>query len=159
YLIDQDLGVNNGQFRVVDTATNTVISTLTIGTQVVNIALNPSGTRAYLIDTAGTLRVIDTSSVAVVATASTGLSPRQPAVSPDGAYVYTANVNSGTISIFSTATNTLVGTASNVGFTIGGIVISADGTKLYLGNGGTDDSVRTFTRDTATGLLTEIANA
>ncbi|MBI3798420.1 MAG: YncE family protein [Deltaproteobacteria bacterium] len=68
-----------------------------------------------------------------VATIKVGKGPRGAAVSPDGARVYVCNFNSNTLSVISTATNTVTDTI-NVGDGPWAVAVTPDGTKVYVVN-------------------------
>jgi YVTN family beta-propeller protein len=99
----------------------------------------------------GTVSVIklatDYDSTAVVpVTVKVGNSPRGIAVSPDGSVAYVTNFKDNTLSVLSTATNTVTDTIA-VGAGPLGIAFAPDGTKAYVVNG-FDNSVSVV--DTAT---------
>ena len=74
---------NGGNVSVVDTATNTVVATVTAGNFPFAVAVNPAGTRAYVTNGAsGSLSVIDTATNTVVATVTVGAVPAGVAVAP-----------------------------------------------------------------------------
>jgi len=64
-----------GAVSVIDTATNTVVATILVGSFPADVAVNPAGTRAYVTEEDGTVSVIDTASNTVVATITVGSSP------------------------------------------------------------------------------------
>jgi YVTN family beta-propeller protein len=64
----------NGMVSVIDSTSNTVVNTISVGISPIDIAITPDGTRAYLTDrTTGTVSVIDTGTNTVIA--SIPLSP------------------------------------------------------------------------------------
>ncbi|HMZ21409.1 MAG TPA: hypothetical protein PLD20_25980 [Blastocatellia bacterium] len=82
-----------------------------------------------------------------------GNSPLRAVITPDGAEVYVTNSTSGTVSVISTATNTVTRTVS-VGSQPKGIIIAPNGTKVYVGNEGNGGGVSVI--DTATKAVTAI---
>src|SRR6266404_8957511 len=61
---------------VIDTSTNTVVATVSVGANPQGVAVNPAGTRAYVANINSTnVSVIDTSTNTVVDTVAVGLSP------------------------------------------------------------------------------------
>jgi YVTN family beta-propeller protein len=106
----------SGNVSVIDTATNTVISTITTAPNSRGIAITPDGKTVYV--TSGTaaagffVSAIDTASHTVTAniaeTAAGALG--QVAVSPDGSLVYVSDSGATTLTLISTATNTVTGT-------------------------------------------------
>jgi len=96
---------------VIDTATNTVVATVPVGTNPEGVAITPDGTRAYVANNgSGTVSLIDTASNTVVATVQVGTNPEGVAITPDGTRAYVANMGGGTVSVIDTATNTVVAT-------------------------------------------------
>jgi len=93
---------------VIDTATNTVIATITIPNSVntVALAVSPDGSKIYVTNNnSGNVSVIATGTNTVIATIAVGLNPLGVAVTPDNSKVYVANEGSGTVSAIDTATN------------------------------------------------------
>ena len=77
---------------VIDTATNNVTATVTVGSSPIGVAVTPDGTKVYVTNyDSNTVSVIDTATNNVTATVPVGTSPRGVAVSPDGTKVYVAN--------------------------------------------------------------------
>jgi YVTN family beta-propeller protein len=61
---------------VIDTATNTVVATIAVGSGPVGVTFNPAGTLAYVANEGtNNVSVIDTMSNTVVATIQVGTSP------------------------------------------------------------------------------------
>ena len=78
-----------GSVSVIDTASNTLIATVTGLSQPLNVAVNNDGTRAYVTDaTDKKVYVIDASANTVVASPATGVNPSGIAVTPDGKVAY-----------------------------------------------------------------------
>ncbi len=74
---------------IVDTATNTVVATVPVGSApsgvagLTGVAVNPAGTRVYVVDNhANNAAVIDTATNAVVATVAVGANPTGVALNP-----------------------------------------------------------------------------
>ncbi|MGW0176955.1 beta-propeller fold lactonase family protein [Rhodococcus sp. NPDC003322] len=135
--------VNSGSNNVsvinssTSTSTNTVVTTINVGTTPNAVAVNPSGTRAYVTNAGsllvpGSVSVIDTTSNTVVATVRTGIgtTPNAVAVSPDGTRVYVANRGSNDISVIDTNNNTVVGRIS-VSSQPTSVVVTSDGSAVY----------------------------
>lgn len=129
-----NLGDNN--VTVIDTATNGVVATVTVGTQPFGVAVSPDGTRVYVANSVpGTVSVIDTATNTVVATVTVGANPRGVTVSPDGSRAYVTNKGPDNVSVINTATNTVIATVT-VGFNPVGVAVTPDGTRLYVVNEG-----------------------
>jgi YVTN family beta-propeller protein len=60
-----------------------------------------------------------------------GLKPEHLAATPDGTHVYVANINSGTVSVIRTGTNTVVATVP-VGNNPIGVAVTPDGKHAYV---------------------------
>ncbi|MCO5384235.1 MAG: PKD domain-containing protein [Methanosarcina barkeri] len=147
---------NDGTVSVIDTGTNTVISTVNIGTESgpTGVAVNPAGTKGYVVGNNGTVSVIDRATNNVTATMPVGSGPGGVAITPDGTKVYVANSNDGTVSIIDTGTNNVTATMP-VGSGPGGVAITPDGTKVYVANSN-DGTVSVI--DTGTNNVTATIN-
>src|SRR5579864_5297690 len=83
---------NSGTVSVIDTQTNTVIATVSLGTNPAVVAITPDGSQAYVSDNgSSTVSVIDTQTNAVIATMSVGINPSFFAITPNGTQAYVAN--------------------------------------------------------------------
>jgi YVTN family beta-propeller protein len=104
---------------VIDTATNTVLATITkpgpSSQFPAGVAVTPDGTKAYVTCCGGELSVIDTANNTVLATILLGGLGVGIAVTPDGKHAYVAINSSTTVSVVDTATNKVVATVP-VGF-------------------------------------------
>jgi YVTN family beta-propeller protein len=136
---------------VIDTQTNAVIANVTVGTYPDGVAVNPAGTRIYVVNANpylksvgteglneeagnGTVSVIDAATNTVIATIPLGYLPDGVAVSPDGTRIYVVNSDdNGTVSVIDAATNTVIATIP-VGIMPDGVAVSPDGTRIYVTN-------------------------
>lgn len=140
------VGADTNKIKVLDTATNQILNTITVGAGPNAIAVNPAGTRVYVANgQPGTVSVIDTATNLVVQTVTVGSGPRGIAVNPSGTRVFVANgaLTSNAVSVIDTSTNTVVATA-NVGSGPHSIAFMPDGNRAYVvnnGNNGTTVSV------------------
>lgn len=140
-------GVDNGTVSVIDTATNAVVSTITLEPYPYGVAVSPDGSRVYAVNDCasasncgnGTVSVIDTASDTVLTEIPVGNSADYVAISPDGSRVYVTNTLSpdGTVSVIDTATNTVIATVP-AGDQPTGIVVSPDGKRIYVASYGSD---------------------
>jgi YVTN family beta-propeller protein len=90
----------------VNTTTNKVVSTLTVGGDPVNIAITPDGATAYVANAgAKTVSAINTATNSVVATIAVGTAPSDISITPDGTQAYVTNAGSNTVSVINTSTN------------------------------------------------------
>jgi len=145
---------------VIDTSTNTVVATLSVSSATfasgpLVVAAAPDGKRVYLSNCA--FGPVDSCTISVIETATNTVTnnavdipvksmPFSMAVTPNGAYLYTANLISNTVSVVSTATNTVVGTIP-VGSQPAGIAFTPDGAYAYVANtsGNTVSVISTLT--------------
>jgi len=130
--------VNGQDVSVINTVTNTVVDTIIVGSNPVDVAITPDGAFAYVVNnSSGTVSVIATTSNTVIATVGVGSFPRELAITPDGAFAYVGNNGSGTVSVIATATNSVVATVG-VGASALGVAITPDGNFAYVANGGSN---------------------
>jgi YVTN family beta-propeller protein len=134
---------------VVATATNTVVATVGVGSGPRGVAITPDAAFAYVVNLGGTVSVIETATNTVVATVGVGVLPAFVAITPDGAFAYVTNtcsalanpgecrlrtlLDSDTVSVIATATNTVVAKVG-VGVQPVGVAITPDGGFAYVVN-------------------------
>ena len=141
---------------VVDTSTNTVITSVDVGSVQWGIAVAPH--RAYVaLRGSGTVAVIDTTTNTVTTRIRTSSSPTdnpvEVAVTADGRRVYATNRGSASVSVIDTATNTLAATIP-VQAGPNGVAVTRDSHYVLATNEGSG----TVSRITAaTGQVTNIA--
>ncbi len=103
----------SGTVSVIDTATDAVVATVTVGTSPVGVAVSPDGSRVYVAnENSDTVSVIDTATDTVAGTVNVGTFPVGVAVSPDGSQVYVADDVGNTVSVIDTATDTVAATVA-----------------------------------------------
>jgi YVTN family beta-propeller protein len=136
---------------VIDTATNTVTTTIPAGPYPFAIAITPDGSKVYVTNRGFNFtQVIDTVTNAVNASVRTGFRAGNAiAVTPDGTKVYVAGGNLG-VAVIDTATDTLVG--SPIPVLAIGLAVSPDSSKLYVASQLDDTAVSVI--DTATNAVT-----
>jgi YVTN family beta-propeller protein len=119
---------------VIDTTSNTVSATVNAGAAPYGVLVSPDGTRVYVSNESGnSVTVINAATNAVVTTVAVGTGPRVLAISPDGAKLYVANTGTTkTVSVITTASNTVTGTITPAAGVGDGLAISSDGAKLYI---------------------------
>lgn len=111
---------------VIETANNTVVANIPVGTGPVGVAITPDGTYAYVANiNSNDLSVIQVSDNTVVTTIDLAgsPSPRAVAITPNGAYVYVGYVGLSEVGVIGTANNTAI-TTIPVGSAPGGLVIT-----------------------------------
>ena len=120
---------------VIQTSTNTVVATVTVGTNPENVAVTPDGSYAYVTNFGNmNVSVIRTSDNTVVATVAVDMGPDGVAVTPDGGHVYVTNNGSNNVSVIRTSDNTVVATVT-VGTAPGGVAVTpVTGSNVYVSN-------------------------
>ena len=138
---------------VIDTATDTVTSTVPVGSQPLGITVNPAGTKVYVANgESSDVSVIDMATNTVTATAPVGSSPNGAAIIPDGTKLYVTNLGNNTVSVINTATNTVTSTVS-AGNLPNGVAVTPDGTNVYVANSDSNSNDVSVI-DTATNTVT-----
>jgi len=117
-----NFGSNN--VSVIDTTSNTVLTTIPVGSSPYAVAATPNGTRVYVTNANGnSTSVIDTATQSVVATVGTSF-PYGVAASNTRAYVVGTRSNS--VFVIDTSTNGVIATVV--------IAINPVGTRVYVTN-------------------------
>lgn len=140
--------VASGNLSVIDTnpaspAFHTVIATVATATFSRGIAITPNGAFAYVPVGIGIypgpdqVMVVDTNPASptfhtVLATITVQSNPWGVAITPDGTRVYVVNIGSNSVSVISTATNTVTATLSGVAGDPQGVAITPDGKRAYV---------------------------
>jgi YVTN family beta-propeller protein len=120
---------NNGSndVSVIDTATNKVTATISVGSFPLGVTVTPDGGNVYVTNTnSATVSVIDPVSNKVIDRVSVGTQPYSLAAAPDGRRVYVANACygfCGSVSVINTATNMVIATIP-VGYSPTGVAVS-----------------------------------
>lgn len=125
---------------VIDTSSNTVLTTVTGFSNPFGVTLNPTGTRAYIAnETNNTVSILDTASNTIVNTVSVGASPVETAFNPAGTRAYVTNFRGNSVSVIDTTASPPVVIATiAVGTNPQGISLNADGTRVYVVNRNSD---------------------
>jgi len=123
---------------VIDTSTNTVVDTITVGSAPVGVAVNESNDRAYVVNqNSRTVSVIDTLNDAntIIATIPVGLAPQHIAVNELTDRAYVANLFSNTVSVINTLNdaNTVIATIP-VGSRPVGVAVNELTDRAYVAN-------------------------
>ena len=120
---------------VINTGTNAVITTISVGSNPIAVAISPDNSTVYVANAlSGNVSVISSATNTVTATIPVtndyifGL-----AVSPDGSRLYVVDQADGAVSIFNTANNSLIKTIA-VGKNPLCVVVSPDGKHVYVTN-------------------------
>jgi YVTN family beta-propeller protein len=122
---------------VIDTATDTVTATVDVGNVPWGIAVNPTGTKVYVVNSYidNSVSIIDTATNTVEETVPVGNNPIGVVVNPAGTEVYVTNNGDKTVSVIDTRSNTVTSTV-DVGERPFGIAINPKGTRVYVANAG-----------------------
>src|SRR3989442_1348611 len=124
----------DGTVSVIATATNTIVTTVTVGILPVGAAATPNGAYVYVTNLgSNAVSVIATATNTVVATVPVGIFPFGGAVTPKGAFVYVTSLGTGTVSVIAPATNT-VGPTVPVGTSPAGVAVTPNGAAVYVAN-------------------------
>src|SRR3972149_5693129 len=103
----------SGSVSVINTATNTVITTIPVGLTPEQVAVTPNGLFAYVANSgSNNVSVIPPASNTAPAPVPVGSGPAGVAITPNGAFVYVSNFasNPGSVSVIATASNTVTTT-------------------------------------------------
>lgn len=99
--------VDDDTVSLIDPATNTVLTSITVGDEPRNLAANPTGTRVYVPNRfSDNVSVIDVATESIVDTITVGSEPYAVVVSPDGGTLYVANNGDSTVSVVNLSNNT-----------------------------------------------------
>lgn len=117
---------------VVDPATDSLVTSISVGDQPEGLAVTPDGGRVLVANRdSGTVSVIDTASQTVVATIPVGVFPHDVAILPGGSRAYVTNQLSDSVSVIDMSSLSVVATVA-VGAGPLGIAASADGTRVWV---------------------------
>ena len=116
---------------IVDVGTGARVGTIPLSVKAFFIAINPAGTRAYVVDENG-VDVIDLETRAVVTTIS-GVGGGDIAVDPSGTRAFVTNETTNKLDVIDTASNTVMRSIP-VGKQPRAVVMNAAGTRAYTGN-------------------------
>ena len=126
--------LNAGTVSVINTSTNAVSDTITIGGAPFGVAITPDATEAYITNqNSGTVQVVNTSTNTLAATITVGSFPRGIDIAPDNRKAYVANYTDNTVSVIDITTKTVLATIG-VGTAPVGVAVTPDGAKVYVAN-------------------------
>lgn len=163
--------VNNAldNVAVIDTSTNTVVATISVGDGPRRVVFSPDSQRAYVTNNLeNTVSVIDTAisaEIDVDGNPTNGLTriPLSPEagpygidITPDGSRVYVGNERSGSVSVIDTTTHSVIailplGTAN---FAPRSPAITPDGRQVWVGVGAGANTIQVFDIPSHTLLVT-----
>src|SRR5262245_52243069 len=116
------VGSSGPNVSVIDTATDTIVTTIPVDAAVGGIVVSPDGSRVYV--TPYSIKVIDTATNTVIATVPNFGTTFSPVLSPDGTRLYVLNYPGGSNDILQ-----VIDTASNTTLTT--VTIPGNITKIY----------------------------
>ncbi len=123
----------NSTVSALDAGTGSVVANIGVGSEPVDVAIAPDGSRAYVVNKgSNSVSVIATATQAVVANIGVGREPDGIAVSPNGASAYVADFGDESVSLISTATESVPIGPIHVGKEPEGVAVSTDGSKAFV---------------------------
>ncbi len=119
---------------IINTANETVVATVPVGTGPRGVAVDSQGKRVYVANiTSNSVSVIETVTNTVLSTIPVGTGPRALAVNPAGTRVYVSNSTTNNVSVVDTTTNTVIATVP-VGVAPRGVAVNPAGTRVFVAN-------------------------
>jgi YVTN family beta-propeller protein len=136
YVANSGSQFSGNTLSVIDTSTDTITATVTVGRGPQGIAVSPDGTTAYVANaTDGTVSVVDTATRTAINAINVGRSAGSVVVSPDGKTLYTTCLG---VSAIDTASGQVTATITDpsLGDALLGIAVRPDGVgRLRRGQG------------------------
>jgi YVTN family beta-propeller protein len=128
-----------GEVVFINTITNAVQGTVTVGNNPFGIGVTPDGRKVYVANrSSANVSVIDVSRKDEICKIAVGSSPSCIAITPDGTRVFVTNKDENTVSVINTLTDTVFCTIP-VGKEPIGITISRDGKMAFVANSMSDN--------------------
>jgi len=128
---------DSNNVTVIDAATDTVATTIAVGSEPRNPAVNRDGTRVYVPNRfSDSVTVINGVTNTVITTiSSVGDEPYSAAVGSDGTRVYVANKSDNTLAVIDATNNTMLTTISDSCFdSPEWVIVNPAGTRAYVVN-------------------------
>ncbi len=152
--------VRSNSVSVIDTATDSVKTTIPVGRSPRGIAISPNGTTAYVTNAADdSLSIINIADNTVSATVSVGNAPQSVVVTPDSASIYVVNGLGNSVSVLDAATRQ-IRTNIQVGKEPQIIALTPNGQFAYVTNfeDNTVSVIDTRTNTVVKSIATNIGN-
>ena len=135
----------SNSLKVVNTSSNAVVATVTVGNLPLGVDVSPNGALVYTANYLGnSVSAISTASSSVTATITVGTSPYKTRFVPDGSRSYVAN-SASNASVINTLTNTVSATVPVSSGGVKEISVTPDGTRAYLASSGLVRAINTAT--------------
>jgi YVTN family beta-propeller protein len=127
---------DSGSVSVINTGSNRVAATISVGNSPVGIALPPDGHFAYVANFGdGTVSVVNTATNSVTAAIPVGINPWGVAINPNRNLAYVTNINDDSLTAINTVTLTAALTIQTfAGAGPSGIAVRPNGTFAYIAN-------------------------
>jgi YVTN family beta-propeller protein len=127
----------SSQLRLIDTAFNASLGSLTVGPEPVALAISPDGSKAYVAD-AGNGQVSIVNLITRTVTAVTvGTSPAAVAFTPDGSLAFVANSGDGTVSVIDVTSGAVINTLHlGASTSPDALSVTPNGTTVWVGEAG-----------------------
>ncbi|MCA3021819.1 MAG: putative Ig domain-containing protein, partial [Rhodocyclaceae bacterium] len=130
---------NSGNVTVIDGATNTITTNVTVGTNPFAVAVNPVTNKVYVANyISNNVTVIDAVSNTAIATVAAGTNPRAVVINTVTNQVYVVNQSSNNVTVIDGDSNTTIATVA-VGTQPYTIAVNAVTNKVYVANTATND--------------------
>ena len=124
---------------VINTQSNTVLTTIPVGVAPEGVAITPDGKQVYVANyNSNSVTVINALTNTVTQGIAVGHLPADIVISKDGSTAYVVNYNSDNVSVINTVTNIVVDSIA-VGSGPFGMALTPDGKELYVLNNGSND--------------------
>ena len=116
---------------IVDVNSSTLVATVPLSSGGFNVLADPGSSRVYVTTSSGELHVVDAGTRTVVAKVQLGAASNGLALDRTSGLLYVSSISAGTVSVVSTATNTVTKTHT-VSPMPQRIALSADGKSLFV---------------------------
>lgn len=129
-----DFDTPGGTVTVLNLLTGATVTLITVGTGPQGIAINPAGTKVYVVNrVSGTVSVISTASNTVTKTITVGVGAYDISFSPNGLRAYVSRYSvAGLIDVIDTATETALSPITAAPEWSEGVAVSPDSKTLYV---------------------------
>ncbi len=126
-------GTGEDAVNILDVATASALQRVGVGSDPIEVALLPNGSKLYTADfLGGTVSVVDTATRARVATIPTAFLSYDVAATPDGTRVYATSLSATDLFVIDTALDAVVDRIPIGRDFLGHIAITPDGRKAYV---------------------------